>query len=343
MQTKCADTPSPSRPVVPRLPPELITHIINFLGDYELASTLGVPHEIPETAVWSEQATQLDRAILTGSLRVVQDRYGAGHRTFSQWGSRVMLRFGYTGMLEWFRSEEAAQLHRTCDDLLPIIASAWGRVNVLRWALDSGFGVRPHVSPSATNQESPMDVASTDGHVETLEFWRTSGLPLVYSELALNGATRYSEFACLEWWKTSGLPLKIGNVLDYASMDQSAQTLGWWARSGLEGKYSKKALYHASCAGSLAVLDWWKASGLALLYDEDVVVGATKHGRVDCLDWWERSALELKYTAFEIEEAIEDCLAGGDAREEVKRWWTQRGLLRDEGDWTKPRLLSSRR
>lgn len=322
---------SASRPGVPRLPPELIGLILNHVGDYELAQTLDMPHSLPETTPWQEQATPLDHAILTGSLSIVKERHAAGHRIFSQWGSRVMLRFGYTHLLAWLHETEPAQLHRLCDYLLPEVASAWGRVNVLEWALRSGFGLPRHLS------ESPIDEASRNGHVETLEWWRRSGLPLVYSEHALNSATVKRQIGALEWWRTSGLRLEIGNVLDFASMEGTTVVLDWWTRSGLEGKYSKTALYHLSCTGNTTVLDWWRASRLPLVYDKDVLVGSTKHGRVESLDWWAKSGLPVYYTFFDIEEAIEDCIGN---REAVEQWWAQRGLHEGNAtDWTRQRLL----
>lgn len=128
-----------------------------------------MPNAIPQTTPWAEQSTTLDRAILTGSLRIVQAVYkgemlrghnrrraasivgqtalpsGAtalaeGHmstanklkaqRTFSHWGARVMVRFGYVHLLDWLYSVEPSQMHTVCIELLPEIASAWGRVEV---------------------------------------------------------------------------------------------------------------------------------------------------------------------------------------------------------------------
>lgn len=168
--------------------------------------------------------------------------------------------------------------------------------------------------------------------------WRCSGLPLRYSDNSLNSATNKGQIGVLEWWKNSTLDLKLGNVLDFASMSGSTLGLDWWARSGFAGKYSRAALYHASCHGNLNVLDWWAQSGLQLVFDKDVLVGATRHGRVESLQWWEDSRLALYYTFFDIEEAIEDCL---DGPERVKAWWAARGLDREgsASGWTTTRLL----
>lgn len=216
-----------------------------------------------------------------------------------------MIRFGYIHLLDWLYRVEPRQMHELCDELLPEVASAWGRVEVLEWAYrGSDFGLPDVVSPRA------MDDASRNGHVEVLQWWLNSGInPLSYSEDALNHATIKQQIATLEWWKSSGLPLKIGNVLDFASMikkpnDPSNPTelLDWWnSKSDLKGLYTKLALYHLSCIGNIPFLNWWKDSKLPLLYDKEVLVGATKQGKIESLEWWLRSKLPVSYTFFDIE------------------------------------------
>ncbi|PLW38259.1 hypothetical protein PCANC_14891 [Puccinia coronata f. sp. avenae] len=295
-------------PSVPPLPPEIVTHIIDELGDYELAETLEIAHHIPPTSAWLELATPLDRAILSGRLaRVIEAYTREKHTTFSTWGARVMVRFGYISMLDYLRSVESDQLHGLCDHLLPDVASAWERVNVLEWALHGGFGILADSSESAINE------ASINGHV-----------------------------AVLEWWKDSGLALKIGNVMDYASLDSTAVALEWWARSGLEGKYSRMALLNATNQGHLKVLDWWLNSGLQLVYDREILVGATKFGKVESLDWWLKSKLKVAYTIFDIEAAIEDC---ANHQLEVHAWWKRQGLDQAGSalDWTETKFLGNSR
>jgi len=293
-------------PSVPALPPEIVTHIIDELGDYELAETLEVAHHIPPTSAWLELATPLDRAILSGRLARVTEAYTTQqHTKLSTWGARVMIRFGYITMLDFLLSVESDQLHQLCDDLLPDVASAWERVNVLEWALHGGFGILSDASESAINE------ASMNGHL-----------------------------AVLDWWKGSGLALKIGNVMDYASLESTTISLEWWARSGLEGKYSRMALLNATNQGHLKVLDWWLNSGLQLVYDKDILVGATKYGKVESLEWWLKSKLKVAYTIFDIEEAIEDCT---NRQLEVHDWWKQQGLDQAGSaiDWTETKFLGN--
>lgn len=293
---------------VPPLPPEIVTQIIEEIGDYELAETLGVAHHLPITSAWLELATPLDRAILTGRLtRVIEAHTNEQHKVFSTWGARVMVRFGYVGMLDYLLSVEPEQLHRLCDYLLPDVASAWDRVNVLEWALHGGFGILTDATESALNE------ATVNGHVSTLE-----------------------------WWKHSGVPLQIGNVMDYASLDSKTASLEWWAHSGLEGKYSRMALSNATNQGHTKVLDWWLKSGLQLVYDKEILVGATKYGKVESLEWWLKSRLRVPYTIFDIEEAMEDCTS---RQVEVHQWWQRQGLDQEGSaiDWTETKFLSGTR
>ncbi|KAH9468688.1 hypothetical protein Pst134EA_009222 [Puccinia striiformis f. sp. tritici] len=293
-------------PSVPPLPPEIVTQIIDELGDYELAETLEVAHHIPATSAWIELATPLDRAILSGRLaRVIQTYTLLKEKKFSTWGARVMVRFGYIAILDYLLSVEPEQLHRLCDDLLPDVASAWERVNVLEWALHGEFGILVQASESAINE------GSINGHV-----------------------------AVLEWWKNSGLELKIGNVMDYASLEPTATSLEWWARSGLEGKYTRMALLNATHQGHIKVLDWWLNSGLQLVYDKEILVGATKFGKIQSLNWWFNSKLKVFYTIFDIEEAIEDCT---NRQIEIHHWWQSQGLDHAGSaiDWTEIKSLAN--
>ncbi|KAI8443069.1 hypothetical protein BY996DRAFT_6436113 [Phakopsora pachyrhizi] len=292
-------------PPLPRLPPEIVSQIIENVGDYELAETLGVIHQIPKTSPWKDSVTPLDEVILRGNLSKVAATYSIeNHKIFTTWGARVMIRFGYTDLLDYFLSVEPAQLHRLCDYILPDIASAWGRNNVLEWARNGEFGLPKHLP------ETPYNEATLNGHLSTLE-----------------------------WWKNSGLNLKIGNVMDFATMEGSTRSLDWWAKSGLEGKYSKHSLFYATTHGNIKVLDWWLASRLPLIYDKEVLVTATKHGQISSLDWWLKSGLVVYYTNFDIEEAIEDCYTQN--QESVKEWWIKRGLDRNGviSNWSEVRIL----
>jgi hypothetical protein len=318
------------------LPLELISNIVTLAGDWELATALGFYHEIPKSTPWIEQASPLDHAILSGRIDVVKASIDAGNDRFTTWGARAMVRFGFVRLLDFFRQRLYMNLCNTCgtNSLLTTTASAWGRLCVLEWAHKHNFGFDV-VIPDA------MDEASRHGHVEVLQWWIRSGRPLEYSENALSSATVKRQLAVLEWWRNSGLPLKIGNVLDFASMEGSTTCLDWWSKSGLPCKYTTAALYFLSLRGNIPLLNWWRASRFQLSYDRSVLVGATKHGRLESLEWWLESGFPLTYNFFEIEEALEDAK---DGKEEVREWWSKRGLssaMKDENwdAWMSDRLL----
>lgn len=84
-----------------------------------------------------------------------------GHTTWSSWGTRVMVRFAYVHVLDYFLAHDPAQLRRQCKTLLPIVASAWGRVDVLEWAQRSSF----KLEPDPQTLEEAVDEASRHGQV----------------------------------------------------------------------------------------------------------------------------------------------------------------------------------
>ncbi|KAI0943804.1 hypothetical protein AcV7_001793 [Taiwanofungus camphoratus] len=115
--------------------------------------------------------------------------------------------------------------------------------------------------------------------------------------------------------------------------------LEWWARSQLEFKYDKQALYHASCHGKVDVLQWWLGSGLQLIFDPDALTGATRHNRPEVLEWWDKSGLPIQYRMCDIEEALEDAIGGGEA---AREWWKRKGVDFNANDkeWMKLQNLN---
>ncbi|GAA5942167.1 uncharacterized protein JCM15063_002027 [Sporobolomyces koalae] len=338
------DSPTPKcepkgRPASQRLPGELLSLILELTHDWELATTLGIRTTLPKPAPWIEFATPLDRAILRSSTSTVPVEYATTHvhhDHLTQWGARVMLRFGYVHVLDYLARHDAPQLRAQLRQLLPVVASAWGRTTVLEWAQHSLAlgGLKP--DPKTTAEA--IDEASRHGQVKVLDFWRNSGLPLYYSEAALDSATIKRQLGSLEWWKNSGLPLKIGYVLDFASMEGSTVCLDWWADSGLPVRYSKAALYSLSKNGNVRLLDWWQASRFSLVYDKEVLINATRYGQTTVLDWWLHSGLDIEYRFFDIEEALEDSVAN---KEQTQKWWEHLGYNTSLGanTWMKPRNL----
>lgn len=167
---------APSKtPASRRLPPELVSLIVTRTGDWELAHALGVRTSLPTPPPWLEFATPLDRAILRSGQAysdgdgdgdgTVPVRYARahGHTQFTQWGARVMLRFALVHTIEELFRVDESQFRRQCEHLLPVVASAWGRRNVLEWAKESEFKLNPDPRIMA----EAIDEASRHGQVES--------------------------------------------------------------------------------------------------------------------------------------------------------------------------------
>jgi hypothetical protein len=122
--------------------------------------------------------------------------------------------------------------------------------------------------------------------------------------------------------------------MELASGAGHINVLEWWHRSGLDFKYDRVPLYHASVSGRVDSLDWWAQSGLQMIYDSDALVGATKHNKPESLEWWDQSGFPIQYRPCDIEEALEDASQGGAL---VRAWWEKKGV--DFGanytEWTK--------
>ncbi|KAI9348920.1 hypothetical protein DFJ73DRAFT_834274 [Zopfochytrium polystomum] len=164
-----------------------------------------------------------------------------------------------------------------------------------------------------------MDVASENGHVHVLQWWKDSGIVLdgVYSLLALvsacdaghvdvlqgitpplNEASRTGQALVLQWWKESGLvPQYTNTAMDVASANGHVAVLEFWKQSGYELKFTMMAIDHASKCGQTAVLDWWKGSGLELKYSSAAIDSAAGAGYLNVLSWWKSSGLKLKYSS----------------------------------------------
>jgi hypothetical protein len=125
-------------------------------------------------------------------------------------------------------------------------------------------------------------------NIKTIEKFNLKITGGYISEVCLRG-----HIDILEWWKKSKLPLEYSNdTLDFASHKKHFDILNWWLNSGLELKYTKWALDLASKNDDIDILNWWLNSGLPLKYTKIIPRKYSK----DVYDWWVNSGLPLEFS-----------------------------------------------
>lgn len=239
----------------PDLPIEILAEIMDHLGDWELARAVGVPTSLPQPVSWS-RASQSDHAILTGYIPLIRAA-DPPSKPPTHLGGIAAIRFGYVNVLEFFITNYRSLCRSLFKhDIIPKVASHHGRISVLEW-WGNAREKYPDIfsKPSKFALAEAVDGASRNGQVASLDWWLHSGMPLEFTEAALELASAKNHLDVLSWWKTQSkihkLHLKIGRVMDMASTAGHVEVLEWWHHSGLEPKYDKQAMYHASCHGKV--------------------------------------------------------------------------------------------
>ncbi|KAF2858669.1 hypothetical protein K470DRAFT_300723 [Piedraia hortae CBS 480.64] len=260
---------------VPRLPPELWTMILDYAGDWELAQHLDVHTHLPVPAKWVSHASAqgprnymetLELKILHGRITDIKT-FITAHPVptrLSNLAISVVLKFSMTEFLGFLESQH----HR------------------LFW---ESFG----------HTILPDKASSVFGHIELLEFWRTSPsfLKKEYNTVALDGASRAGFVHILEWWRRSGLPLKFTQAaLEEPSSRGDLRTLEWWkdlstapvGSDEAEPTQLKpgKSIIEATKNGHADAVRWWCRSGIPFRHEEAITKFASTHGHVDILDLW---------------------------------------------------------
>ena len=116
-----------------------------------------------------------------------------------------------------------------------------------------------------------------------------------YLSKPINIASMNGDIDVLNWWKNSGLDLCYSfDSIDHA---HNIEVLDWWKNSGLALCYTYDAMNKAS---NIEVLDWWKNSGLALRYSIDALINASRNNDIEILNWWKQSGLKFKYYRTEV-------------------------------------------
>lgn len=130
-----------------------------------------------------------------------------------------------------------------------------------------------------------MDLASANGHVEILEWWKQSGLELKYTQNAMDSASHNGHTAVLDWWVNSGLRLLYYPLLlDKATIDCRLEVMEWWrTQNKIRYSYSKLAFETA--------LKYWNEDWNEFSFKKETI---REDKRIAM--WWFNSGLELRYS-----------------------------------------------
>ncbi|KAF2657776.1 flavo protein [Lophiostoma macrostomum CBS 122681] len=365
-------TLTPTRSKGSRLPPELWSMILEFTGDWELATTLNVHTNLRVPPEWRQSASEdgpktamqkLEWGLLTCRYSEIRAIFDAEKPTrISRLCIELIMRFGMVAVLEHLESHHQ-DLHWGTfgHTFLPDKASVFGKTEILEYWRKSPLFLAREYSVNA------MDHASRSGSIQALDWWYESGLPLKYTESALEQASSKGHIQVLKWWKehspyrsapspppspaTEGPPkpqrellkLKVGKSIIYATQSGSLPAIHFWVDSEIPFAHEDTIAKLASQHGHTHILDYWrKLRGEKMLFDNKVLVGPTIMGHADVLEWWKRSGLKVEYKTCDIEEALEDGVEG-DAGESVRKWWAANGLNLGVGtsEWMRVKVLGS--
>jgi Flavoprotein len=339
------------------LPLELWLNVFeDHLKDWEIAKAVGIPARLPVPKEWQPHILKmsappsLEYTILRGSFTAVTSKIKelTPYTPLPNLACHLIFKFSRTDILTYLL-EKHPSLYSTTTRFtnLPYLASAiYGNPTILTWWRD--------YSDSSTKEHSAdaMDGASRAGHINILDWWLSSELPLRYTERALESASAEGRVDVLEWWKNASLstssspdpiPLKVGKSVLLAAQSGKTESLAWWDASGIPYTHAESVARIASTYGHIHVLQlWYRLKGAKMIFDNQVLVGATRSGHDDVLEWWRTSGLRVEFKTCDIEEALEDADPSSGAEQRVRQWWARNGLNLGVGtsEWMKVKVLS---
>ena len=350
----------------PALPAEIWTVILDYNGDWELATALSIYHHLPTPREWLKylptppKPKSLEYHILTSPLPTIRTALSHSSGTLSPLATKLIFKFSLTPILTHLATHQK-DIFWTSFALavLPHKASVlYNSPTILEWWRTCPAVLKKEYGPEA------MDGASRAGYVEVLDWWLASGLKLAYTEKALESASAKGHIAVLEWWKAAhesrkltssqsggdtatdaDLPLKVGKSILAAAQAGRADVLSWWETSRIPYAHEDGVARLASTHGHVACLRVWRElKGSKMIFDNQVLVGATKNGHADVLEWWrgvsrESGGAGVEYKTCDIEEAMEDAVGSGEGV--VREWWAANGLNLGvgTGEWMKVKVL----
>jgi hypothetical protein len=355
-------------PVEAKLPPEIWTIILEFVGDWELAQALGIFTTLPMPEPWTYTPKDPDDArkvyehelswtVLTSTPAAICRKISQSPADFNDFPavvSRLIMRFSLVEVLAYLEANRPTLFKAFDGRVLPRMASIYyARTPVLEFWKQSAWFRDKH---AYCYDAEMVDGASENGHVRVLEWWWRSGLPMKYTEAALEQASGNGHILVLAWWKDVAvqdekLVLKPGRSLLSAAQHGQLEVLRWWEASGIPISHEDAVAKMASRWGQVGVLELWRTlkGDDKFKIESDVLVGPTVHAYVEVLEWWKQFARgtlpgmdgkgqRVEYRTCDIEEALEDSI-GDQSR--VRAWWEQNGLnlgLKNM-EWMKTRYL----
>jgi hypothetical protein len=350
----------------PRLPPELWSIIMEFLGDWELATALHVHTSLPVPPEWRQSASEagpktpmqkLEWTLLVAPFSEIKAVFDADRPTrISRLCIEIIMRFAMVPILTHLEKNHKDLFWSTFGHaFLPHKASIFGKTEILEYWRTSPAFLTKEYSVAA------VDNASRSGSVQALDWWYESGLPLKYTEAALEQASSRGHIPVLQWWKDHStyrappasppaptdprkpLKLKVGKSITYATQAGCLPSILFWHESLIPFSHEDTIAKLASTHGHTHILDYLRrVRGEKMLFDNQVLAGPTKMGHADVLEWWKMSGLRVEYKTCDIEEALEDGVEGAKG-EAVTRWWARNGLNLGVGtsEWMKVKVLGS--
>ncbi|KAL7747789.1 hypothetical protein RI367_006913 [Sorochytrium milnesiophthora] len=175
-------------------------------------------------------------------------------------------------------------------------------------------------SHGSSSRITAADHFSEDGDLDALNAWQPSSQRLGYTSAAVDRASACGHVDVLEWWKRNfRSELKYTSAaIDDASANGMTEVLDWWRTSGLELRYSERALLGVN---KLEVLKWWRQSDIDIKqYAAGVLDTATYRGKVDVLQAWKVSGLLSKYLP------TSDVMDSAQDKQTLQWWHNESGI-----------------
>lgn len=171
-------------------------------------------------------------------------------------------------------------------------ASRNGQVVSLDWWLNCG----PHFDYT----EAALEYAGSKNQIAVLDWWKqqytTRNLTLKIGRV-MDMASTAGHVEVLEWWATSQIEFKYDRLaLQHASCHGKVEVLDWWLGSGLQMIFDQEALVGATRHNRPEVLEWWDKSGLPIQYrmcDIEEALEDAIGGGEDARRWWRRKGIDF--------------------------------------------------